>query len=72
MLDRARHDSVSRGVQCWKSKLNDTDIERIFDLRRAGHLLREIADWIGTSASNIGYILRRKTWAHVPLPGTDH
>lgn len=41
-------------------KFNETDAERIRDLRVAGHKFREIAEWMGTSTSHISHVLSGK------------
>jgi hypothetical protein len=42
------------------SKLNETAVERIYDLRRAGHTQREIADWLGVTDGLISRVLSGK------------
>lgn len=51
-----------RGEQIGNSKLKEDDIREIFTLRSQGKKLQEIASLFGCSRSNIGYILKGKTW----------
>lgn len=44
------------------SKLTQTDINKIFELRKLGWLQKDIANQIGCTRSNISYILNHKTW----------
>lgn len=44
------------------SKLAQTDINKIFELRKLGWLQKDIANQIGCTRSNISYILNHKTW----------
>jgi hypothetical protein len=70
--DKVRHGTSLRGERNHSAKFNDTDIERIFDLRRSGCTQRQIADWLGGSRRHISQILSGKTWTHLghkPLDG---
>ena len=51
-----------RGNKSNFSKLNEEDINKIFELREQGLLQREIAEIVGCTRSNISYILNKKTW----------
>ncbi len=51
-----------RGLRSNFSKLNNEDIEKIFNLRKDGLTQQAIADIIGCTRSNISYILNKKTW----------
>ena len=51
-----------RGSASNFSKLNENDIQKIFELRASGLTQKAIAEKIGCSRSNIGYILLKKTW----------
>ena len=44
------------------SKLSDSNIKLIFELKKQGLLQREIAEKVGCTPSNISYILNNKTW----------
>ena len=64
---KVKHGTAGRGEQHPRAKLNNIDIERIFDLRRAGRQLKHIAGWMGISVSQTSKILARQMWAHLPL-----
>ena len=51
-----------KGQQSNFSKLQQSDIELIFQLRKQGLTQKEIAEQVGCSRSNISYILNNKTW----------
>ena len=56
-LQKARKGSKSNFA-----KLNEEDIQNIFELRKQGFTQQEIAEKIGCTRSNISYILNNKTW----------
>lgn len=43
-------------------KLKQTDIQKIFELRKQGYTQKEIAQVFNCTRSNISYILNKKTW----------
>lgn len=49
------------------SKLQESDIQEIFDLRSQGLSQKQIGDQFGVDRVCIGMILRRETWKHVAL-----
>jgi hypothetical protein len=51
-----------RGSRSNWAKLSEQDIQKIFTLREEGLTQREIGEYFNCSPSNIGYILRGKTW----------
>lgn len=44
------------------SKLSESDIKKIFELRKLGYTQKYIANEVNCSSSNISYILNHKTW----------
>lgn len=54
-----------RGANHGKSKLTENSVRNIRALAAAGCPRKELALVYGISASNIGHIVRRHTWAHV-------
>jgi hypothetical protein len=58
------------GERHHKAKLTEKDIVRIFTLHFAGASLSELGKIFNCTAVNIGYILHRKAWAHVPIEPT--
>ena len=65
--DRVIHGTNNNGERHPMAKLNDTDIERIFDLRKYGCTQLDIAKWINISGSSINMILNGKRWSHLSL-----
>lgn len=51
-----------RGEKSNFSKLNEQDIQLIFELRKSGYTQKKISEVVGCSRSNISYILNGKTW----------
>jgi transposase len=77
--DRSFHGTQRRGDTHGRSKISSRDLERIFDLRESGLLVREIAKQIGLSSSQVKRILTRKSWVREieneglsVLPGTRY
>jgi HNH endonuclease len=70
IADSVRDKRMSHGTHNHKSKLVEVNISEIFVLRQQGWLLREIAQRFSVTPTNIGDILHRQTWRHVPIP--DH
>ena len=64
--DRIRHGTVLKGEKHGRSKLTETDIHKIRELRSTGVLQKEIAALFGVAESLISYILSGKYWAHLP------
>lgn len=65
MVDRGRANKA-RGEANWIAKLNT---ERVIEIRRrsaAGEQKASLAREFGVTASCVGSICKRKTWAHVP------
>lgn len=54
-----------KGVKNSQSKLNEQEIIEIRDKYSNGLSLKEIADQYGVTNSNIGCIVKNKTWKHV-------
>lgn len=50
------------------AKLNAEKVVRIFQLSHEGLSQPRIAKVIGVSPTNVGFVLRRVTWASVPIP----
>ena len=46
------------------SKINETDVERMFDLRKNGCTPKEIGEWFDLSFSHVRQILNGKCWSH--------
>jgi hypothetical protein len=64
--DQLRHGTRRRGEACGSSKLDEA---AVIDIRRraaAGEGAREIAAAHSVTPSNVHYIVRRNTWAHIP------
>lgn len=51
-----------RGEKCNFAKLKLEDVKRVFELRKQGLTKVQIAKEIGCTASNISFILKKKTW----------
>ena len=68
MMDMVRHGTVFRpqGEKCGTSKLKEADIYKIRELRSTGMTYQKIADIFGVHNTLIGYILRGKSWSHLP------
>lgn len=61
MRSKRRH---AFGERCGTSKLKETDIPKIFLMRKEGKKLREISAVFGVDKSNICSILKGKRWSH--------
>jgi hypothetical protein len=55
------------GSQVPASKLTEADIPAIFEMRKRGALLSEIASRFGVAAQTIDSALKRRTWRHVEV-----
>ena len=63
--DRIRHGVQTRGETAGHAVLTEDDVRRIRTL--AGTIdNKEIGARFGITGSNVGYILKRKTWKHIP------
>lgn len=51
-----------KGEKSNLSKLTQTDVDKIFELKKQGWLQKDIANQFGCTRSNISYILNHKTW----------
>lgn len=60
--DQKRHGTGVQGANNPKAFITEVDIERVFDLRRAGLSQQEIGGWIGTQQTNVSKILLGKHW----------
>ena len=62
-------DMVLRGRMARGSRvskiLTELDVERMFQMRAAGMVQREIAEAFGCTQPNVSRILAKKTWGHV-------
>lgn len=56
----------AHGVRHWKAKLTEADVIQIRALHADGVSQTEIAKQYGVSQVNIGRIVHRKNWKHVP------
>lgn len=57
----------STGSLNGSSKLQESDIQKIFNLRARGLTQKQIGDQFGVDRVCIGMVLRRETWKHVTL-----
>ena len=53
------------------SKLTEQDVLGIWELRRKGFIMKDIADKYDVSLSNISLIIRGKTWQHLKVGGAN-
>lgn len=60
--DQRLHGTSIDGTRNPAAKVNETDVERMFDLRRAGCSQQAIADWIGLHQTQVSRILRGRHW----------
>lgn len=51
-----------------QTKLTEQDVVEVFRLKTLGFGSDEIGRRVGITRSNVNMILRRATWAHVPIP----
>ena len=65
--DKLRDGTTARGEKIGNSKLKEADIYKIRELRSTGMSQQKIADIFGVNQTQIGFILRGKVWAHLPL-----
>lgn len=64
--DRKRHGTESHGEIHYNSKLTNDKVKLIRQLYRAGHQQKMIAKWFNVDNSNIGHIVNRRSWKHLP------
>lgn len=57
--------SRGAGTQIYNAKLKESDIPKIFELRKSGHTYRGIAKQFGVSTGPICRVLNGKGWRHV-------
>lgn len=62
MVERQRQ---SRGVDRHNAKLTEDDVREIRRRYASGETQKGIANDYGINQTNVGFIVRRKTWAHV-------
>lgn len=64
--DRARHGRTTCGEKHWKVKLTADKVREIRAIYAAGGIsLRELAKQFGVGLCITGYIIKRKSWAHI-------
>ena len=64
--DRTRHGVQVMGETCGQAVLTEVDVASIRDRAAEGILSnKEIADIFGTTGSNIGHIVKRRSWKHI-------
>lgn len=63
--DRVVHGTSVHGARNPTAKLTAIDVERVFDLRRAGRSQQAIGDWLGASQSHVSNILRGNHWTQI-------
>ena len=63
--DRIRHGTQVQGERVASAKLTETDVRQIRALAASGVSQYTIADQFNITRPNVGYIVRRQTWAHV-------
>jgi len=63
---RLHPDAVRRGTNNGSSKLTDADIYTIRAYGDQGYPQTQIAQAFDISSGNVGYIVRRHTWRHLP------
>lgn len=62
-------DNQAKGENNGKAKITEAIVIEIFRLYNVENWTQQrIADHFGIDRANVGYILRRKTWSHVPIP----
>ena len=71
MADRDRHGNTARGEMSARAKLTTADVLAIRGLSAAGLSAPKIASRFGVSSSTVLCIVRRKSWAHVPIADQD-
>lgn len=64
--DQKRHGTGVQGANNPTAFLTEVDVERVFDLRRAGYSQQKIANWIGAQQTTVSKILLGKHWTQRP------
>ena len=59
------------GIKNYNSKLKESDIQKIFDMRASGMYPKEISEHFNVGHISIGRVLRRDSWKHVVLRGEE-
>ena len=67
MHDKHEHGTWAGGARNPRTKLSETDIKDIFDLRRQGRTQQQIADQKRLTQVHVSEILRGKSWPHLHL-----
>ena len=62
---RTKPERVARGERAGGAKLTEARVRRVFEMRAAGMLLREIGAELGVSLPTVCRILSGKAWAHI-------
>lgn len=65
VADMARRRRAARGERSGNAKITEDDVREIRRLSREGWSQRQLGERFGISAPAVGYIQRRRTWAHV-------
>jgi len=63
--DKVEHGTVQHGERNGNRRFTEEDVRAIRLAADAGESFRSIARRFGTSHVNVGFIVRRETWAHV-------
>lgn len=63
--DRKGHGTANAGSRHGMSKLTEETVLRIRAFAEIGNTNRSIAKLFGLTPSNVGYIVKRKTWTHI-------
>lgn len=66
MADKVAKGREARGEHVGTSKLTTTDIVAIRLRAARGEIQARLAEAFGVSQTSISYIVKRRTWAHVP------
>lgn len=64
--DEIRHNTRRNGVENGNSKFTESDIVAIRKLYASGLTAKAIGKKFNTTDANIGFIVKRKTWKHIP------
>lgn len=67
--DKIAKNRQAKGIRFPRAKLNDAAVIEIWRLNKIEKQTQQsIADRFGVSISQINFVLKRRTWKHVPLP----
>lgn len=64
--DEIRHQTRRNGAENGNSKLTEANIQTIREMYARGLTLRAIGRRFDTTGENIGFIVKRRTWRHIP------